>query len=203
MELLEREPFLQTLDEYAEEVKRGSGRLVLVSGESGLGKTALVEAFHDRSKGLRWLWGACDGLLMPRPLGPLFDIGALVDGELADLCRQGALRDRLFEAFLRDIGSRAAGTVAVIEDVHWADEATIDLLNYLGRRIGRSPALVLATYRDEELSDDHPMRLVLGDLATQRGTRRMQLFAAQPSGRPVACRRARHRRSRAAPGHWR
>ncbi|MGN6793456.1 MAG: ATP-binding protein, partial [Streptosporangiaceae bacterium] len=98
-----------------------------------------------------------------------------VDGELAELCRQGALRDRLFEAFLKDISSRTGGTVAVIEDVHWADEATIDLLNYLGRRIGRRPALVLATYRDDELPDDHPLRLVLGDLATQRGTRRMRL----------------------------
>ncbi|MGN6795752.1 MAG: ATP-binding protein, partial [Streptosporangiaceae bacterium] len=123
MELLEREPFLQTLAEYAADVKLGAGRLVLLAGESGLGKTALLEAFHDRSKGLRWLWGACDGLLMPRPLGPLFDIGAQVDGELAELCRQGALRDRLFEAFLKDISSRTGGTVAVIEDVHWADEA--------------------------------------------------------------------------------
>jgi predicted ATPase len=175
MELLERDPFLQTLAEYAAEAKQGGGHFVLVSGESGLGKTALLEAFHDRSKGLRWLWGACDGLLMPRPLGPLFDIGAQVGGELADLCRQGAFRDRLFEAFLRDIGSRTAGTVAVIEDVHWADEATIDLLNCLGRRIRRIPALVLATYRDDEVPDDHPLRLVLGDLATQRGTRRMQM----------------------------
>jgi DNA-binding CsgD family transcriptional regulator/tetratricopeptide (TPR) repeat protein len=148
---------------------------VLVSGESGLGKTALLEAFHDRAKGLRWLWGACDGLVMPRPLGPLFDIGLQVDGELGDLCRRSAVRDRLFEAFLREVGSRAAGTVAVIEDVHWADDASIDLLNYVGRRIARSPALVLATYRDDELPDDHPLRLVLGDLATQRGTRRMQL----------------------------
>jgi predicted ATPase len=89
MELLERGPVLLTLDEYAEEAKRGSGRLVLVSGESGLGKSALVEAFHDRQNGLCWLWGACDGLLMPRSLGPLFDIGPQVDGELADLCRQG------------------------------------------------------------------------------------------------------------------
>jgi predicted ATPase len=63
----------------------------------------------------------------------------------------------------------------VVEDVHWADEATVDLLRILGRRLGRMSALLLATYRDDELGDDHPLRVVLGDLATQRATRRMGL----------------------------
>src|SRR6266581_8691910 len=135
MELLERASFLRTLAEYAGEARRGNGRLVLVSGESGMGKTVLLEAFQRSIKGARWLWGACDGLLTPRPLGPLFDIGAQADGELADLCRRGAPRDRLFAAFLAEIDSPAALSVAVIEDVHWADEATIDLLSFLGRRL--------------------------------------------------------------------
>jgi DNA-binding CsgD family transcriptional regulator/tetratricopeptide (TPR) repeat protein len=175
MELLERASFLHTLGEYAGDARRGDGRLVLVCGESGMGKTALLEAFQRRTKGARWLWGACDGLLTPRPLGPLFDIGLQAGGELADLCRQGAARDRLFTAFLAEIDSPPALTVAVIEDVHWADEATIDLLSFAGRRLGRMPTLVLATYRDDELADDHPLRVVLGDLATQRATRRMRL----------------------------
>jgi predicted ATPase len=67
---------LHALTEYAGEARRGDGRLVLLSGESGIGKTALLEAFQQRLKGARWLWGACDGLLTPRPLGPLFDIAA-------------------------------------------------------------------------------------------------------------------------------
>jgi len=175
VELLEREPFLQTLAEYAGEASRGDGRLVLVSGESGIGKTVLLEAFQRRLKGARWLWGACDGLLTPRPLGPVFDIGSQLGGELADLCHRGAERDRLFAAFLAEIGASAAFTVAVVEDVHWADEATIDLLSFLGRRLGRMKALLLATYRDDELGGDHPLRMVLGDLATQRATRRMKL----------------------------
>ncbi len=180
MELLERASFLQTLGEYADEARRGSGRLVLVSGESGMGKTALVEAFQQQTSRTRWLWGACDGLLTPRPLGPLFDIAAQLDSELAELCRAGAPRDQLFAAFLAEINSPAALTVAVIEDVHWADEATIDLLSFLGRRLGRTRALLLVTYRDDELGDDHPLRIVLGDLATQRSTRRIGLPPLSP-----------------------
>jgi predicted ATPase len=125
MELLERDSFLRTLAEYAGEARQGDGRLVLVSGESGIGKTVLLEAFQRRLTGARWLWGACDGLLTPRPLGPVFDIGSQLGGELADLCHRGAERDRLFAAFLAELDTPAAFTVAVMEDVHWADEATI------------------------------------------------------------------------------
>jgi DNA-binding CsgD family transcriptional regulator/tetratricopeptide (TPR) repeat protein len=175
MELLERASFLLTLAEYAAEARRGDGRLVLVSGESGMGKTALLEAFRDEARGVRWLWGACDGLLTPRPLGPIFDVAAQLDGELADLCHDGAHRDRLFAAFLREIENGDAFTVTVIEDAHWADEASIDLLSFLGRRLARMRALVLVTFREDELAADHPLRIVLGDLATQRATRRMRM----------------------------
>ena len=175
MELLERASFLQALDEYANQAACGEGRLVLVSGESGMGKTALLEEFQQRTKGTRWLWGACDGLLTPRPLGPLFDMASQSGGELAGLCRGDTARDRLFTAFLAEIGPPAPFTVAVIEDVHWADEATLDLLRFTGRRLSRTRALLLATYRDDELADDHPLRVVLGDLVTQRATRRMRL----------------------------
>jgi len=174
MELLERSSFLDALAGYATEARQGSGRLVLISGESGIGKTALVEAFHAQLTRARWLWGACDGLLTPRPLGPLFDIAAQTGGKLAELCDQGAAPDQLFGAFLAELDTPTALTVAVIEDVHWADEATIDLLRFTGRRLSRMKALVLVTYRDDELDDD-PLRVLLGDLATQRATRRMSL----------------------------
>jgi DNA-binding CsgD family transcriptional regulator/tetratricopeptide (TPR) repeat protein len=175
MELLERAPFLDTLTGYAQDARQGSGRLVLISGESGMGKTVLIEAFQRHLEGARWLWGSCDGLLTPRPLGPLFDIGPQADGELTALCRQGAARDQLFTAFLAELGAPGPLTVVVIEDLHWADEATTDLLSYAGRRLARVPALILATYRDEEIAADHPLRMVLGDLATQRSTRRMRM----------------------------
>src|SRR5579863_5599918 len=120
MELLERESFLDTLAGYAAEARQGNGRLVLVSGESGIGKTALVEAFNAQLHGARWLWGACDGLLTPRPLGPLFDIAGQAGGRLSELCDQGAAADQLFAGFLAELAAPAALTVAVIEDVHWA-----------------------------------------------------------------------------------
>ncbi len=175
MELLERAEFLQTLAQYAGDAARRDGRLVLLAGESGIGKTALVEAFQQELKGARWLWGACDGLLTPRPLAPLFDIGVQAGGELARLCAAGAPRDQLFAALHAGIDVAGTLTVVVIEDVHWADEATLDLLIYLGRRLSRMRALLLVTYRDDELGEQHPLRLVLGDLATQRSTRRMGL----------------------------
>ena len=174
MELLERSMFLDTLSGYAAEARSGNGRLVLVSGESGIGKTAVVEAFQAQLHGARWLWGACDGLLTPRPLGPLFDIAAQAGGRLAELCGGNPTRDQLFEAFLAELDSPAAVTVAVVEDVHWADESTLDLLRFVGRRLSRMKALVLVSYRDDELADD-PLRMLLGDLATQRATRRIGL----------------------------
>jgi DNA-binding CsgD family transcriptional regulator/tetratricopeptide (TPR) repeat protein len=181
MELLERASFLDTLGEYAAAARQGDGRLVLVSGESGIGKTVLLEEFQRCTTGTRWLWGACDGLLTPRPLGPLFDIAAQAGQGLRTLAdTAGTPRDQLFRAFLAELDAPAPFTVAVIEDVHWADEATLDLLSFAGRRLSRTRALVLATYRDDELADDHPLRLVLGDLATQRATRRMRLPPLSP-----------------------
>jgi DNA-binding CsgD family transcriptional regulator/tetratricopeptide (TPR) repeat protein len=175
VELLERESMLGALAEYAQTARQGDGRLVLVSGESGIGKTALVEAFQSQLKDARWLWGGCDDLVTPRPLGPLFDIAPQASDEFAALCESGAQRDKLFAAFAHEINSGDELTVVVIEDVHWADEATIDLLSYLGRRLSRIRALVLVTYRDDEIGDDHRLRVVLGDLATQRSTRRIGL----------------------------
>ena len=175
MRLLERTSFLDALTEYAGEARQGDGRLVLLSGESGIGKTALLEAFLQRLEGARWLWGACDSLLTPRPLGPVFDIAARAGGGLARLCDGGASRDELFAALLAELDSSPALTVVVIEDAHWADESTLDLLSFLGRRLSRLKGLLLVSYRDDEVGDDHPLRMVLGDVATQRSTRRMRL----------------------------
>ncbi len=175
MPLLERESALASLADYAREARRGEGRLVLVAGEAGVGKSALVERFQCDVPDARWSWGACDGLFTPRPLGPLFDLAGQLGGELLDLCRAGAARDELFAALLRQLSEPEMLNVVVMEDVHWADEATVDLLRILGRRIRNAPVLLIATYRDDGLTASDPLRVALGELATQRSTRRVGL----------------------------
>jgi|SRR5918999_1002595 predicted ATPase len=138
MQLLERDPALDALGGWLAEARAGRGRLVLVGGEAGVGKTTLVEAFAGRHRPVaRVLVGACDPLTTPRPLGPLADVAPAIGGRLDQLLREQAPREQLFPALLeRLVGARVA-TVLVIEDAHWADEATLDLLRYLARRWGR------------------------------------------------------------------
>jgi DNA-binding CsgD family transcriptional regulator/tetratricopeptide (TPR) repeat protein len=193
MVLLERESHLAALHDYAGEARRGEGRLVLVTGESGIGKSALVERLAADLREARWSWGACDGMFTPRPLAPLFDLAGQLGGELADLCRARAAREDLFTALLRQISEPWRLNVLVIEDVHWADEATVDLLRFLGRRIRFVPALLVVTYRDEGLTAGEPLRQALGELANQRSTRRIGLaplsaeaVAAMASGSKIA-----------------
>ena len=160
---------------YAGEARKAQGRLVLVAGEAGVGKSALVEQLQRNLPGASWYWGACDGLFTPRPLGPLFDIAAKLGGELLDLCRADAPREALFGALLRQVSEPDALHVVVVEDIHWADDATIDLLRFLGRRIRDATVLLLATYRDDGLAAGDPLQLALGDLASQRSVRRISL----------------------------
>src|SRR5215467_10444994 len=181
MPLLERDTQLASLAEYAGEARMGDGRLVLIAGEGGVGKSALVERLEGSLPGATWYWGACDGLFTPRPLGPLFDIAGQLGGELLALCRADAPREELFGALLRQVSAPGELLVLVVEDVHWADEATIDLLRFLGRRIRDIPVLILVTYRDEGLRATDPLRIVLGDLATQRCVRRIGLPPLSPS----------------------
>lgn len=164
-ELLERETHLAQLAAQLEKAARGVGSTVLVSGEAGIGKSSLVERFAQRQQdAVRLLWGACEALFTPRPLGPLHDIAHATQGELYALLEHGADRPALFAALLDDLRQGASPSILVFEDVHWADEATLDLIKYLGRRIHQTPALFILTYRDDEIGRDHPLRYVLGDL---------------------------------------
>jgi predicted ATPase len=175
MKLLERGAAFTSLAEYAHEARLGDGRLVLVAGEAGVGKSALVEQLQNDLPDARWSWGACDGLFTPRPLGPLLDLASQVGGELDELCRAGAAREDLFRALLRQVSEPGTLNVVVIEDAHWADEATVDLLRFLGRRLRNAPALLIATYRGEDVAADGPLRAALGEIARQRSTRRVDL----------------------------
>ena len=176
MDLLEREPVLAALGTALGEVAGGHGRVVLISGEAGIGKTTLVERFAElHGHAARVLWGACDALFTPRPLGPLRDIAETLPGPLRTLLDTEVSRPAIFSAVLDALRHEARPTVVVVEDLHWADEATLDLVKFLARRIEQLPALLVLTYRDDELGARHPLRRVLGDLTGGRAIRRVPL----------------------------
>jgi hypothetical protein len=173
-QLLERADHLSRLDSCRAEVaSRGRGRLVLVSGEAGVGKTALLRRFcGDQDGSARVLWGNCDALFTPRPLGPLFEIAETTGGELEELVAGGAKAHEVAAALARELRRRAP-TVIVLDDVHQADGATLDILRLLGRRLETVPAVIVASYRDDALAAAHPLRIVLGELATARDVERL------------------------------
>lgn len=175
-ELLERADQLSALEESLSAVVSGSGGLmVLLAGEAGVGKTALLKRFGDEhSQSARILWGACDALLTPGPLEPLFDIAEVTGGEIEELVGSAARPHEVTAALLREL-RRGRPTIIVLEDLHWADEATLDVLSLLGRRIEAAPALVVASYRDDELDHQHPLRIVVGELATRESVKRLRL----------------------------
>ena len=174
MDLLERREFFEQLQDTLSEVLRGQGRLVLVSGEAGIGKTSLVEQFVEKQKNeCRVLWGGCDALFTPRPLGPIYDIARQIRGDLLTLLEEEASRPAIFSAVLDELEGDPS-TLLVIEDAHWADEATLDLLKFIGRRINKLNSLLVVTYRDDEVRANHPLRFILGELPRQ-SVRRLRL----------------------------
>ncbi|GAA0706359.1 AAA family ATPase [Dactylosporangium roseum] len=160
MPLWERVDALAVLDGLLRDARRG-GRVALVAGEAGIGKSSLVRAFAASVRG-RVLWGGCDPLVTPRALGPLHDIGRQTGGVLAERLAARAGHAELFAALLDELEGPARRTVVIVEDVHWADEATLDLLVLLVRRMDRLRALLVLTYRDDELGADHPLHGALG-----------------------------------------
>jgi DNA-binding CsgD family transcriptional regulator/tetratricopeptide (TPR) repeat protein len=172
MDLLERTTQLHALDSALAQAKAGEGCVALVYGEAGIGKTSLVEHFIKEHR-VKWriLQGACDSLFTPRPLGPLHDIASQTQGQLPGLLEAESNRTSIFSACLNELQQQA--TILVIEDVHWADEATLDLLKYLGRRIRQTVSLMILTYRDDEIGTDHPLRILVGDLASSHALHRI------------------------------
>jgi DNA-binding CsgD family transcriptional regulator/tetratricopeptide (TPR) repeat protein len=160
--LLERDRELDALRSAALGAAGAHGRVVLLHGESGIGKSSLVNALRaDPPAGVRVLLGSCDAMSTPRALGPLRDLTSSVGPRLGQALRAGD-REEVFDA-LREELSRRPATVLIVEDVHWADEATLDALRFLARRIDDLPSVLVLTYRDE-LERDHPLNRLLGDL---------------------------------------
>jgi ATP/maltotriose-dependent transcriptional regulator MalT len=173
VELIERDYALQRLHDAAGRAGQGSGLTVLVSGEAGIGKTALVRRLvRDRAvDGDRVLWGSCEALFSPRPLGPIYDMASAFDPEVQGMLGVDGHRARLFSAILADLQQCSRTTLLILEDLHWADTATLDLVKYLARRISPLRAMLLLTYRDDEVGDRHPLQLVFGDLPADAAVR--------------------------------
>jgi len=172
--LVERTHLVETLTGLHDEAVGGSGRLVLVHGEAGVGKSALVREWSGLAQARgHILWGACDPLSSPRPLGPLVDVSPHLDPRVAELLRSGE-RDGLFETALSALEG-AGPAVLVIEDLHWADGSTLDLVRFLARRLEGTHTLVVATYRDDHLRPSDPLRVMLGDIASQSVVRRIEV----------------------------
>jgi DNA-binding CsgD family transcriptional regulator len=175
--LVERDAELARLHEAFDAALEGEGRLVLVAGEAGIGKTSLVRRFcGGLPPHVPVLWGSCDPLATPRPLGPFLEI-AEADPRLG--LRPDSPPHDVASLLLAVSGEPL---VVVVEDVHWADEATLDAVRLLGRRLERTHGLVLATYRDDALERDHALRIVLGDLATAAAVGRLNVTPLTPAG---------------------
>jgi DNA-binding CsgD family transcriptional regulator/tetratricopeptide (TPR) repeat protein len=166
VELLERDDLVASLQTLLDDAASGRGRLALVSGEAGAGKSALLRRFSDVvSARADILSGSCDPLSSPRPLGPLVDVAPQLGAGIADMLQAGD-REHVFDATLAALRARKRPAVFVVEDVHWADVSTMDFLRFIGRRLGTAPVLLVVSYRDDQLGATDPLRLVLGDLAS-------------------------------------
>ncbi len=163
--LLEREEELERLSRAVDRAERGQGSVVLIGGEAGIGKTSLVRAVREQERQrVTFLIGACEPLTVPAPLGPMRELFEAAGG--GDLVALGS-DDRLVlgRAVLKALADRAP-VVAVVEDLHWADPLTLDVVRILARRLEEAGVVLVVTYRDDEVKAHPALGLLLGDLAS-------------------------------------
>lgn len=162
--MLERDHDLATLVAAVDAAADRAGSVVLVAGEAGSGKTALVRAWltGERTRA-HVLVGWCDDLSTARSFAPLYDVARTADGLGSVLASgdPGTVSDALQDLLTDPLRP----SVLVLEDVHWADDATLDVVRHLARRIVATPAVLVLTYRDNEVGGDHALARVLGRLA--------------------------------------
>lgn len=163
--LVERETPLARLHQWVTALDGRNGAVALVMGEAGIGKTSLLEAFRaDIGEQVDIAWGSCEALFTPRPLGPIHEMASVLGEPVASLLRRDTPAADIFHAILSTLDKRARPLVLIVEDVHWADRTTLDLLKFLGRRIALTPTLMVLSFRNDEIDPEHPLHQVIGDL---------------------------------------
>jgi predicted ATPase len=164
--LLEREEELGLLADLLENVGSSGGKVVLIRGDAGIGKSALVRGFVTLvADSAHTHGGFCDDLETPQPFGPLWDM-AREEPELSEALRASD-RQQVMQTLFDLLSRSLRPNLVVIEDTHWSDEATLDAVKYVGRRIARTNGLLVLTYRDEEVDFENPLRTVLGALRSE------------------------------------
>ncbi|MFC5137734.1 AAA family ATPase [Actinomycetospora rhizophila] len=167
--VLERGEVLAELDAALAAARDGAGRTVLLAGEAGLGKTTVLRTWTAELGDVRLLEGACDDLVTSRTLGPFHD--AALDAPALRAALAGGT-DAVYDAVLTELATPV--TVLVVEDGHWADEATLDVLAVAARRVARLPAVLVLSYRDDEVDHGSHLQRLLGGLPAAT-TRRPEL----------------------------
>ncbi len=167
--LLERDEDMTVLTGALERTLKAAGHTVVISGEAGIGKSALARSFlKSLPQSVRVLKGACEDLSIAEPLAPLIDLAREAEWALPDHIATQGERLSLFSQAVDIFGNAGRPTVMLIEDVHWADDATQDFLRYFARRIEDRPVLLLLTARDDEHEGRPQVRRITGGLSSDQ-----------------------------------
>lgn len=173
MELIERSSLMDTLQNAFQNLEEsGEGHCLFLGGEAGIGKTALTRAFYNKvKKRCNFYQGTCDALFTPRPLAPLYDILLQLGSKPPENNNGTEDSTSLFTYVFQLLKNQKENSILVFEDIHWADEATLDFIKFLGRRINQLNCLFILTYRDNEIRPSHPLQQVMGQLNPDSFTR--------------------------------
>ncbi|MGE5590770.1 MAG: ATP-binding protein [Bacillota bacterium] len=166
-------PFVGRRDEQAALLDRvgavatGRGGMVLIGGEAGVGKTALVQRVMESSGVSLWAVGRCPGEAETPLYGPWLEIVARLRREpgwdIRDLPEPLGTAagewsaSELAQSLISWFDRHRTPVTVILEDLHWADTATLHLTRHLVHRLAEAPLLVIATYRADELDRRHPL----------------------------------------------
>lgn len=196
--LLERDDELERFAGLLRRAAEGAGCCLVLHGETGIGKTSLLRAAQTLSPpNAAWLWGACEPLLSPAPLTALIDLVDRLPPSLALAVRSGRATPEVLIGMLSLLRDRDSALVLVVEDLQWADGATLELLRYLGRRIEQTHSLLVLSYNDKAPAAGPALSQLLGSLPAQHTVR----LPLQPLSEPAVAELARRAGRRPAGLH--